>query len=105
MPNAPRRHVPPGMPTRAEQARAYKQTPKGREANRRYARARWRKVRNMVLSRQPICERQTHCNGDPATEVHHVVPVEVDPTREFDLENLMALCRGCHNAMRVDDVR
>lgn len=34
----------------------------------------------------------------PAEIVHHIVPVEVDPAREYDLTNLQSLCRKCHNA-------
>lgn len=30
-------------------------------------------------------------------EVHHIEPVKLNPNREFDLDNLVTLCRPCHN--------
>jgi len=29
-------------------------------------------------------------------EAHHVVPISVDPSREFDPSNIVFLCRFCH---------
>lgn len=33
----------------------------------------------------------------PAEQVHHIVPVEDDPSRIYDLDNLISLCTKCHN--------
>jgi 5-methylcytosine-specific restriction protein A len=35
----------------------------------------------------------------PATEVHHEVPIDVDPSRRLDLTNLRSLCKPCHSAI------
>lgn len=65
--------------------------------------ARWVKLRAAKLSESPLCER---CKAEgivrPATEVHHVIPVEDAPAdweKErlmYDMANLMSLCHGCH---------
>lgn len=40
------------------------------------------------------------CARDPVTgkqnDVHHVIPVHVDPARATDPDNLITLCRHCH---------
>ena len=65
--------------------------------------ARWIKLRHKKLSKNPLCER---CKEEdritPATEVHHITPVEVGLTRQdkerlaYDWHNLKALCHDCH---------
>ena len=70
---------------------------------------RWLHLRKAVLSAHPCCER---CGKDgfvtPATEVHHVVPVETGITEReketlmFDPSNLMALCHACHVAVHTE---
>ena len=34
--------------------------------------------------------------GRTGREVHHRVPVAVDPGREYDASNCVLLCRACH---------
>jgi 5-methylcytosine-specific restriction endonuclease McrA len=34
-----------------------------------------------------------------AKEVHHIIPIEKDPSLALDFNNLMALCSECHNAV------
>lgn len=63
----------------------------------------WRSLRLSYLAAHPYCER---CLKDmrhtPATQVHHVAPVEWGKTLEdkvrrcYDAGNLMALCQPCH---------
>lgn len=64
---------------------------------------RWLRLRRDILSSHPLCER---CESEgyvtPATEVHHITPVEyginlMEKQRlMFDPHNLQALCRSCH---------
>lgn len=64
---------------------------------------RWLQLRRDVITRHPICEQ---CKEDgfitPATEVHHVTPVESAVTYGekvqlmYDPTNLRALCHTCH---------
>lgn len=65
--------------------------------------ARWLRLRRDTLTRHPLCQR---CEAEgritPATEVHHVFPVEEAVTAAekarlmFDPHNLRALCHACH---------
>lgn len=65
---------------------------------------RWKRLRAAYLSLHPLCEA-CEINGrtTPATEVHHVVPIESKAGRlqdmealAFDPNNLKALCKACH---------
>lgn len=65
--------------------------------------ARWVKLRHDKLSRNPICERcEEEGRITPATEVHHITPVEIGVTRQdkerlvYDWHNLRSLCHECH---------
>ena len=57
----------------------------------------WRLLRNAHLAGEPLCR---HCAKDKrvtlATEVDHIVPIEVRPERRLDPENLQSLCHKCH---------
>lgn len=66
---------------------------------------RWRELRARQLSVLPLC---ADCSKRgiivPATEVHHVIPVESaagDPSRmsrlAYDPCNLVSLCADCHD--------
>lgn len=58
----------------------------------------WRQLSERYRRHQPLCE---DCLKDdlvtPASEVHHVVPISVDPTLRLVWSNLVALCSTCHN--------
>jgi 5-methylcytosine-specific restriction protein A len=65
---------------------------------------RWRKVRRIKLSLQPMCEdpfRDHARMGFPesAKQVHHIVPLVIchSDERAYDLANLMSVCWKCHN--------
>jgi len=53
----------------------------------------WRKLRRMILNRDPVC---TVCERAPSTEVDHLVP-KVDGGLDTD-ENLRGICHACHDA-------
>lgn len=65
--------------------------------------SRWLRLRRDVLSAHPLCQA---CEAEglltPATEVHHIRPVEEAFTRAeraqrmYDPHNLRALCHACH---------
>ena len=58
----------------------------------------WQKVRRMKMRRSPLCER---CAGAGKTVkgdvVHHIVPVNENPSLRLALDNLETLCNRCHN--------
>jgi len=54
----------------------------------------WQTVRKNHLILNPICAA---CGKFKKLEVHHIVPVHVDPSKELDPDNLMTLCADpCH---------
>lgn len=60
-----------------------------------YDSKRWKTLRHTYRRANPLCEA---CGMVLATEVHHVQPVSVAPSRAYDWDNLQALCKGCHRA-------
>ncbi len=71
--------------------------------------ARWLRLRRDTLTKHPICQ---DCEAagyvTPATEVHHVKPVEDAVNyREkvrlmYDPHNLRALCHACHVQTHIE---
>jgi len=54
----------------------------------------WPRVRREHLAAEPACAA---CGRRKDIEVHHCVPVHVDPSRELDRANLISLCGDpCH---------
>jgi 5-methylcytosine-specific restriction endonuclease McrA len=58
----------------------------------------WDQLSRRYRIDNPLCE-DCDKNGriEPSREVHHIVPLEVDPSLKYTLSNLVALCRGCHS--------
>src|SRR5437660_1687114 len=55
----------------------------------------WPKYRKQWLSLHPSC---AVCGEFKKLEVHHIVPVHWDPSRELDPTNYITLCeQGSHN--------
>lgn len=70
---------------------------------------RWLRLRRDKLTASPLCERcQQQGIVTPATEVHHVTPVEDGLTLAakrqlmYDYHNLRALCHDCHVQTHVE---
>lgn len=69
----------------------------------------WVRLRRAKLSTNPVCER---CAEEgrltPATEVHHIMPVERGLTKAekarlmFNPSNLRALCHKCHVRTHIE---
>lgn len=54
----------------------------------------WSSVRREFLQKNPSCAA---CGSMKRPEVHHIVPVHVEPLRELDTTNLITLCdKYCH---------
>jgi 5-methylcytosine-specific restriction endonuclease McrA len=56
----------------------------------------WASLRESHLKQHGAC---CACGGTKRLQVHHIVPVHVDPKRELDSSNLITLCMGpeeCH---------
>ena len=67
-----------------------------------YLKPAWRKIRLLALQRDHYlcqeCLRQKRITQ--ATEVHHLVPLEDDPSLGLELSNLQSLCWNCHEATK-----
>lgn len=67
--------------------------------------ARWEKVRRMHLAGEPLCRLCSQAGRiTPAVLVDHIVPIR-DGGARLDDDNLQSLCRRCHDAKTVEDVR
>ena len=56
--------------------------------------SKWPALRREHMKKQPCCQA---CGSDRKPEVHHIVPVHLDPSRELDPSNLITLCdKWCH---------
>ncbi len=54
----------------------------------------WPAVRQKHLDKQPCCAA---CGSCLKPEVHHIVPVHLDPDLELEPSNLITLCdKYCH---------
>lgn len=71
--------------------------------------ARWKRLRLRKLQEEPLCQScQSKDKITPATEVHHIIPVEsVTSINQmevlmFDYNNLMPLCHQCHKNIHAE---
>ena len=55
---------------------------------------RWRRLRLVVLSEEPICRE---CKRELSTDVDHIKPRSTHPELAWDRDNLQGLCRSCHS--------
>ena len=78
-----------------------RQRSRERDTNRpRRGGRRWRKLRDLKLRTNPICEI---CNTALSMEVDHIEPLAKAPEREFEWENLQSVCHDCHVAKTAAD--
>lgn len=76
---------------------------KDKDYNKLIHTVRWLRLRRDTLTAHPLCQRcEIEGRITPATEVHHIRPVEEAITmadkmqRMYDPHNLQALCHDCH---------
>ena len=85
---------------RAEQRRKYDQYERAPDIHKKYGRS-WKRIRDKYYQTHPYCEK---CFAEgrmtPAEEVHHILPVSKGGRHTPD--NLMSLCRSCHNKIHHD---
>ncbi len=63
-----------------------------------YHTKRWQNLRKKKLNNNPICEMCEKNNRiTMAVMVHHKTPVKENGDLAMDYDNLMSLCRQCHN--------
>lgn len=69
----------------------------GKASSKIYGTKRWKVLRSMVMSREPLCR---HCKANGvirgAEEVDHIIPISDDIDKAYSFNNLQPLCRTCH---------
>lgn len=55
--------------------------------------SKWKTVRSNHLYKQTHCQA---CGTHKNLQVHHIIPVSIDKTKELDYNNLITLCKTCH---------
>jgi 5-methylcytosine-specific restriction protein A len=82
----------------SEEARAYNENSRDREAQRFYDSSAWRKLRAIKKKRSPLCE-ECYRQGriTPAYIVDHIIERRERPDIALDIDNLQTLCMACHN--------
>ena len=70
------------------------------ESNAFYLSSKWKRKRKAILKRDGYecqdCKRYGRIRE--ATEVHHIKHLEDAPELAYDNDNLISLCKACHNA-------
>lgn len=83
-----------------QERKRYNKYERSPSTNRKYGRA-WKRIRDSYIAVHPLCEC---CQSDgkitPAKEVHHKLPVSQGG--QHNKENLMSLCRSCHNKIHLE---
>ena len=74
----------PQKKAKAHSGRTYK--------DKRYSTAKWQRQRAYFLQEYPLCT----C-GQLANVLDHIVPVRLDPSNFWNVDNWQGLCRSCHD--------
>lgn len=97
VPEKAKQHYLGGDKSKADRRRDCERQRRARsEGKRYYDTARWKRLRRMVLARDPLC---VVCLGfgrtEPATFVDHKTPLAAGGTNSP--ENLQGMCQSCHS--------
>jgi 5-methylcytosine-specific restriction protein A len=88
VPRKAKRH---GQPPPASSHRGKRKEDRPNAAQRGYCSERWKRLRVMVLARDPVC---VVCGRNAATDADHIIPKREGGIDA--LENLQGLCGTCH---------
>ncbi len=81
-------------PKHQRQSHARDRERRGSSYQRGYGK-RWRKLRLIILARDPIC---VDCGIEPSIHVDHIKPKPIDvDAADFTEEELQGMCETCHN--------
>lgn len=87
----------------SERNKRYDRQKRDKEMQKFYNSSRWKKVRKIKLSKDPLCERCLEMDRiRPAEVVHHIKEAKDYPALRVDLNNLMSVCTACHNKIHSD---
>jgi 5-methylcytosine-specific restriction protein A len=58
----------------------------------------WQRFRRMILRQHPLCvDCEAQGRTTRAEELHHLVKIKIDQARRLDRDNVLPLCRPCHD--------
>jgi 5-methylcytosine-specific restriction protein A len=67
-----------------------------------YTSSRWRMLRRMFLTEHPLCVMcEQMGQATLADTVDHIIPHKGDPALTWDIKNLQALCKHCHDSHKA----
>ena len=67
-----------------------------------YNNRKWRRIRALKFANSPLCEDCLLVGVcSITTEIHHIVPIDIDPTLAYVYHNLRALCVDCHHKVHI----
>ena len=70
-----------------------------------YNTVKWRKMRKQVLKETPCCFRCGISVKEAAMEVHHIIPPKGNEELFFDINNLVSVCKQCHNVITAKEIK
>lgn len=60
----------------------------------------WARLSKRIRTERPLCEQcMREGRVRAAVEVHHIVPIARAPHLRLDVDNLMSVCRECHETL------
>lgn len=68
----------------------------------------WMKYSDYKLSISPFCECdvcQDNGYDRPSEEVHHIISIDDDWDKRFDLKNLMSVSKECHSRITMSEIK
>jgi len=70
-----------------------------------YNTTKWRKLRNITLTEQPLCSICGISNKEASLQVHHIVAPRGNEELFFDENNLTSVCSTCHRKITAKEIR
>lgn len=60
----------------------------------------YKRVRSIVLKRDKNCCQMPNCKSKKRLHVHHIKPWSIAAHLRFEPDNLITLCKHCHDSIR-----
>jgi len=63
------------------------------------SKSRWQRLREQAFRKMPYCVDPLGLHKGvkvPTEEIHHIIPIMVDPSKAHKMSNLAGLCKDCH---------
>lgn len=78
--------------------KVYQENRKDSQEQKIYKTSKWKRVRSQAIAiANGLCEECIRRGKiSYVDDVHHKIPIKVDFSKAYDLNNLICLCRSCH---------